>query len=843
MNPLDDRDERQIEAFLSAAARDAAPPDAAFLARLREQSTQVFQASSPSLPLHRRGRFMTARILRVLAASVAVLSILGPSVCWWLLERDSRPGLARVLDNTAQAKSMHCLLVREGESFDVWTEASGRLRRDNPDGTYQIAANGRLWRIDEKANRAASSPSPYHRDPAQLDLLALLGLPVEPDRGALAESQPIGATERDGVEYLVYHLEVPNEEAPVEIEALVDRQTRRLHSLEASKKDKGEAKPFAHLNVLAYNEEVPEEKFVVRDTLTEDGRVGKVADVQGVVSIKPVLRQRWSPVSAHLLLKPGDWLRTDLRGANAADVRLVKRTRLILGPGTLIEVVKPDQIRLIEGELEITVPAKAKLELLGPDKKPIAVKGTQRYRLDRDSLVAVRAEPRWLKAFKGKTSDESIGSLVARVDGRNVPLTVGQHKVRVTIRDQIARTEIEESFVNHTDGVLEGVFHFPLPDGASVSGFGMWIGDKLVEADIVEKQRAREIYETILQEKRDPGLLEWTGGNIFKARVYPIFAHSEKRIKISYTQVLPFKNGSYRYNYALQSELLQLNPLRELSLDVQIHSAAPLKNVDLSDAHDATGSHRSLGPRRVQRPGIQSDARFRGRRRAGRQAGGCPADPAPPRRRRLFHAATDAARRRRRRTRPAARQRTASPAPRGRHLRLDGHAPAHRAGELHFHAAELSDAEGHRQPGGVRCRMRLGLRESRPRDAEQLGDGAAIPPGPSFAGLDRPRQDVRLGSQAMHAEHARRLRRRRHPHDRRRRFGGVHPASAPPVRESGQDRHLPRRRARQQLRGRRPQSHRVAGRRFAASAPAANKHPRRSLLLCLARSPSRRCAT
>lgn len=581
MNPLDDRDEREIEAFLSAAARDAVPPDAAFLARLRQQSTEVFQASSSSLPLRKRGRLMTARALRVLAASVVFLFILGPSVCWWLLERDARPALAGVLKNSVQAKSMHCQLVRDGESFDVWTEASGRLRRDNPDGTYQIATGGRLWSIDEKTNRATSRSSPYHREQPlnQLDLLALLELPAEPDGGALADAWPIGETERDGVEYLVYHIEIPDEEAAIEIEALADRRTRRLHSLEASKKDKGEAKPFARLKVLAYNQEVSEEKFVVRDTLTEDGRVGKVADVQGVVSIKPVIRQRWSPVSAHLLLKPGDWLRTDLRGANAADVRLVQRTRLILGPGTLVEVVKPERIRLIEGEIEIVVPAGAKLELLAPDKEAIAVKGTQRYRIDRGSLIAVRSEARWLKAFKGKTSDESIGSLVARVDGRNVPLTVGKHKVRVTIRDQIARTEIEESFINHTDGVLEGVFHFPLPDGASVSGFGMWIGDKLVEADIVEKQRAREIYETILQEKRDPGLLEWTGGNIFKARVYPIFGHSEKRIKISYTQVLPFKSGSYRYNYALQSELLQLNPLRELSLDVQIHSAAPLKNV------------------------------------------------------------------------------------------------------------------------------------------------------------------------------------------------------------------------------------------------------------------------
>ncbi len=67
----------------------------------------------------------------------------------------------------------------------------------------------------------------------------------------------------------------------------------------------------------------------------------------------------------------------------------------------------------------------------------------------------------------------------------------------------------------------------------------MWIGGELVEADVVEKARARQIYEDILRRKKDPGLLEWQGGNLFKARVFPIEPHSEKRVRIRYTQVLP----------------------------------------------------------------------------------------------------------------------------------------------------------------------------------------------------------------------------------------------------------------------------------------------------------------
>ncbi len=114
----------------------------------------------------------------------------------------------------------------------------------------------------------------------------------------------------------------------------------------------------------------------------------------------------------------------------------------------------------------------------------------------------------------------------------------------------------------------------------------MWINGELVEADVVEKERAREIYETILRERRDPGLLEWAGGNLFKARVFPITPNAEKRVKITYTQVLPLRKGVFRYRYALQSEMLRQHPLRELAINVRITSALPVAAVSCA-THDA----------------------------------------------------------------------------------------------------------------------------------------------------------------------------------------------------------------------------------------------------------------
>lgn len=323
------------------------------------------------------------------------------------------------------------------------------------------------------------------------------------------------------------------------------------------------------------------------ESLAADGRVAVVADRQGLVFLRPAGRQRWTPVGPRSLVFPGDRLRTETRGAHALDLRLAGGARLTLGPGAVLDVDEQRALTLRAGEAEILGTAAAPLTLRGPGGEA-ASKGSPTWvRARPEALEVLPAAPRWLTGYRSGLSDEWMGALVATVDGREVPLTVGSHKVDVEIRDQVARTTIVESFVNGTGQRLEGVFRFPLPAEASIAGFGMWIGDELVEADVVERERARQIYEDILRRKKDPGLLEWAGGNVFQARVFPIEPHAEKRVRLVYTEVLPLEGATWRYRYALRSELLRLHPLRELSLTVRAVSTAALAEVTCPTHADA----------------------------------------------------------------------------------------------------------------------------------------------------------------------------------------------------------------------------------------------------------------
>jgi Ca-activated chloride channel family protein len=158
-------------------------------------------------------------------------------------------------------------------------------------------------------------------------------------------------------------------------------------------------------------------------------------------------------------------------------------------------------------------------------------------------------------------------------------LAIKYHRVTVQIEDQVATTHVDQVFVNDNPFDLEGTYIFPLPADATVSSFAMWVDGQKLEAQLLEANKAREIYEGIVRQRRDPALLEYVGRNAFQARVFPIPAHGEKRIELEYSQVLPADQGLVRYVYPLNTEKFSTRPLEQVSVRVEIRSKQAIKAV------------------------------------------------------------------------------------------------------------------------------------------------------------------------------------------------------------------------------------------------------------------------
>ncbi len=172
------------------------------------------------------------------------------------------------------------------------------------------------------------------------------------------------------------------------------------------------------------------------------------------------------------------------------------------------------------------------------------------------------ADTGWSRAFEQAASavdavPRGVGSLTARVAGSQTELQqkirLTEQRVTVNISGRMAHTEIEQAFFNDRASVLEGIYRFPLPGDGSISGLQLLVGNRWMEGEVVEKQRARQIFQQIVDATvpRDPALLEWERGNVFKLRIFPIPGRGERRVRLSYTQVLPVVGDNMRYRFPI----------------------------------------------------------------------------------------------------------------------------------------------------------------------------------------------------------------------------------------------------------------------------------------------------
>jgi Ca-activated chloride channel family protein len=158
-------------------------------------------------------------------------------------------------------------------------------------------------------------------------------------------------------------------------------------------------------------------------------------------------------------------------------------------------------------------------------------------------------------------------------------LEVTLNKVNVVIQDQYAVTRVDQEFYNPNPRSLEGTFLFPLPRGAHLNKFTMEIDGQPVEAELLAADKARGIYEEIVRKLKDPALLEYAGRDLLKVRIFPIEPHAQKRIHLSYAQLLPSENGSVQYLFPLNTEKFSAKPLKTVSLKIEIESPRPLKSI------------------------------------------------------------------------------------------------------------------------------------------------------------------------------------------------------------------------------------------------------------------------
>lgn len=178
--------------------------------------------------------------------------------------------------------------------------------------------------------------------------------------------------------------------------------------------------------------------------------------------------------------------------------------------------------------------------------------------------VAPRVAPASFRFPKAQEDPEEIeaSSPIQLTASDGTGLTLVALEANGLLEPPLAFTELRLTFENPRDEVIEGRFRIALPPGAALSRFAMKIGDSWQEGEVVERQRARQVYEDFLHRRQDPALLEQEAGNEFSARVFPIPPRSRKELIVSYSHAMARAGEPY---------VLPLHGLSEVGrLDVRV---------------------------------------------------------------------------------------------------------------------------------------------------------------------------------------------------------------------------------------------------------------------------------
>lgn len=112
----------------------------------------------------------------------------------------------------------------------------------------------------------------------------------------------------------------------------------------------------------------------------------------------------------------------------------------------------------------------------------------------------------------GGTNYRDITQYVANEQGEYTPITIS-----------VAPTDSMEIYGN-----------FTLPNGSIVTDAWLWVDKDIVQAKIMDRSTATEIYNEIVGMRKDPLILRQSGSNYYYFNIYPMLPDETRKIKITY---------------------------------------------------------------------------------------------------------------------------------------------------------------------------------------------------------------------------------------------------------------------------------------------------------------------
>lgn len=168
-------------------------------------------------------------------------------------------------------------------------------------------------------------------------------------------------------------------------------------------------------------------------------------------------------------------------------------------------------------------------------------------------LVFIPISPLMADTLKVKLADIEAGKLYLASDtaGKVIQAPLLKADVTIDIDGPIARVKVVQSFTNHTNGWVEGIYTFPLPDKSAIDTLRMYIGERVIEGEIKEKEGARKSYTKAKEQGKRASLVSQERPNIFTTELANIDPGATIKIEIEYQESLRFEDNIFEMRFPM----------------------------------------------------------------------------------------------------------------------------------------------------------------------------------------------------------------------------------------------------------------------------------------------------
>ncbi len=166
----------------------------------------------------------------------------------------------------------------------------------------------------------------------------------------------------------------------------------------------------------------------------------------------------------------------------------------------------------------------------------------------------------------------------------------------VNIVGVIADVTVSQTYMNEGTRAIEAKYVFPASTRAAIYNLTMRIGNRILQAQIKEKQEAQEIYEEAVEQGSTATLLEQMTPNVFQMSVGNILPGDTIEIQLQYTELLVPVNKVYEFVYPTvvgprytggEGEAWTEgpyqhegeNPLYDFSIEVLVNAGMPIGDI------------------------------------------------------------------------------------------------------------------------------------------------------------------------------------------------------------------------------------------------------------------------